>query len=542
MYTRCPKCSTCFRVTDRHLAIANGKVRCGQCQHVFNAPEHAIDDLPVSQLTKQKPREPIPAPAKPRAVKLEIKKTPITSSKKPSPAKPPMAPTAKEKREKAGKSSQPPQTPQFDPAATVIGTPTKSNTTEVKNNNFDVSSAPSISKDEDDIFDSNFDLNAAINELTQETDDNPQKPTITKTKELIKDKTSTTTEASSSNIFTTDAYDATNASSVDDILSEMEGQLSLDITDPNLHKPIEVYDANDEFDFLKLDDEPIKKEAETKENIDEFDFLENDDDIIKLNNEALLKSEGASKPEINDLNEEIILEHDTSSLNESNEIDEDVLFDQVDLSDFQDSEIEDNIVLDNDISDNNNVAEEGETHFDEIDIPLQLRNDIENLQAPSVRKWHPLVHVSLFMILLILSVSQFAFFRAHDLANLIPSTQPSLEKFCELVACQYTGLRDTKQVQLLSRDVRLHPKEKKALLISAAMINNANFSQPYPDIHIRLSDISGNIIAERVFNSKTYMGKLSNPFLLMKSKTPVHINFEVVDPGKDAINFEFTFL
>jgi len=46
MYTRCPTCSTCFRVTDRHLAIANGKVRCGQCQLVFNAPEHAIDNLP----------------------------------------------------------------------------------------------------------------------------------------------------------------------------------------------------------------------------------------------------------------------------------------------------------------------------------------------------------------------------------------------------------------------------------------------------------------------------------------------------------------
>lgn len=51
MYTRCPTCSTCFRVTDRHLAIAHGKVRCGQCQLVFSAPDHAIDDLPVNQLT-----------------------------------------------------------------------------------------------------------------------------------------------------------------------------------------------------------------------------------------------------------------------------------------------------------------------------------------------------------------------------------------------------------------------------------------------------------------------------------------------------------
>ncbi len=141
-----------------------------------------------------------------------------------------------------------------------------------------------------------------------------------------------------------------------------------------------------------------------------------------------------------------------------------------------------------------------------------------------------------------LSFSQLAYFRAHELVNLIPSSQPLLEQFCEAVGCHYSGPRDTKKIQLISRDVRLHPKTKKALLISAAMINNAPFAQPYPDIHVRLSDISGNVVAERIFNAKTYMGKLSNPFLLMKSKTPVHINFEVVDPGKDAINFEFTFL
>ena len=117
-----------------------------------------------------------------------------------------------------------------------------------------------------------------------------------------------------------------------------------------------------------------------------------------------------------------------------------------------------------------------------------------------------------------------------------------LETFCENIGCQYSGPSDSKQIELVSRDVRLHPKEKDALLISAVMKNNAYFAQPYPNIHIRLSDISGNVVAERVFNPKTYMGKLSNPFLLMRSKTPVHINFEVVDPGKDAVNFEFTFL
>jgi predicted Zn finger-like uncharacterized protein len=35
-YTRCPGCSTVFRVTPPQLALRGGQVRCGQCKTVFN--------------------------------------------------------------------------------------------------------------------------------------------------------------------------------------------------------------------------------------------------------------------------------------------------------------------------------------------------------------------------------------------------------------------------------------------------------------------------------------------------------------------------
>lgn len=106
MYTRCPTCSTCFRVTDRHLAIAHGKVRCGQCQLVFSAPDHAIDDLPVNQLTSTtKAKSAEVATSNSSSV---TKKSPTsTPSKKVIP--PPVAPTAKEKskaRKQASKTKK----------------------------------------------------------------------------------------------------------------------------------------------------------------------------------------------------------------------------------------------------------------------------------------------------------------------------------------------------------------------------------------------------------------------------------------------------
>lgn len=54
MRTRCPVCSTVFRVTSEQLRLKAGKVRCGHCQAVFNAfdelltTEPDVNALPVS--------------------------------------------------------------------------------------------------------------------------------------------------------------------------------------------------------------------------------------------------------------------------------------------------------------------------------------------------------------------------------------------------------------------------------------------------------------------------------------------------------------
>ena len=549
MYTRCPTCSTCFRVTDRHLAIANGKVRCGQCQLVFNAPEHAIDDMPVSQLT---PPPVTPKPAAiitPKPISVEEESPTPTTAKEVTP--PPIAPTAKEKLEAETQSNKTEEkveiepitesAPVFDSVSTMIADVSNLEKEEVESVNLDASSfnaQDTINEDDDEAFNDNFDLNAAIDELTQSTKEEPENIATTEIEDFspaveIDDNIPSENKK---DIFHTDAYNATSASSVADILDEMEGQMSLDIATPTNDNTVdEQYDANNEFDFLKLDDDPDKKTESDEDNIvDEFNILELDDEEDELNDlNSELTREESFDIELDDKDK------DTRTKNKSN-LDEDELFNHIDLSDFDDENVNENIVLEEPRFENSNLQNIGQ-HAVENDVPIQIRKDMEHFQT-SIYKLHPALMPIFIIILLLVSFSQLAYFRAHELIQQIPSSRPVLEAFCETIGCNYSGPSDIKQIQLLSRDVRLHPKQKNALLISAAMINNAYFSQPYPKIHIRLSDISGNVVAERIFNSETYMGKLSNPFLLMKSKTPVHINFEVVDPGKDAINFEFTFL
>ncbi|NOZ37473.1 MAG: hypothetical protein GXP11_05285, partial [Gammaproteobacteria bacterium] len=51
MFTCCPECKTCFRITDEQLAMAKGLVRCGHCHQIFNGGESLTETLSDEKLT-----------------------------------------------------------------------------------------------------------------------------------------------------------------------------------------------------------------------------------------------------------------------------------------------------------------------------------------------------------------------------------------------------------------------------------------------------------------------------------------------------------
>ncbi|KAF0166710.1 MAG: hypothetical protein FD157_658 [Rhodocyclaceae bacterium] len=65
MLTRCPACATHFRITPAQLKARSGSVRCGACQHVFNALDSLIEEPvlvaapPLPESTQQSLATPI---------------------------------------------------------------------------------------------------------------------------------------------------------------------------------------------------------------------------------------------------------------------------------------------------------------------------------------------------------------------------------------------------------------------------------------------------------------------------------------------------
>ena len=175
-------------------------------------------------------------------------------------------------------------------------------------------------------------------------------------------------------------------------------------------------------------------------------------------------------------------------------------------------------------------------------VPHRLRDAVASLeQQPVSLQKRILFSIAAFILIMFLGI-QLILFKSTAIANMFPILQPLLVSICENLPCRYTGSHNRKQIKIINRDVRLHPKIKGALLISATITNQASYTQPYPTILLKFTDLTGATVAQRYFQPKEYLGLLNKPFALMPSKKPVQLNIEILDPGSDAINFQFFFL
>jgi hypothetical protein len=120
--------------------------------------------------------------------------------------------------------------------------------------------------------------------------------------------------------------------------------------------------------------------------------------------------------------------------------------------------------------------------------------------------------------------------------------KPHLERVCQRIDCQLQQKTDLGNIELLSRDVRSHPTHNNALLITATFINRAAFEQPYPDVGLVLSDLGGNVIAQRQFRPQEYLKEGYQEKVLMAKEVPITMIMEVRDPGQESVSFRFEFL
>ena len=144
-------------------------------------------------------------------------------------------------------------------------------------------------------------------------------------------------------------------------------------------------------------------------------------------------------------------------------------------------------------------------------------------------------------LMLLLFVFQYSYFKRDQLIK-NSTLQPWVQTICNITHCRMPLLSDVGKIELNHRDITSHPKVKDALLITVVIVNNATFPQPFPAMEVRLSDINGQLVARRIFYPGDYLDADVDMRNGLPAKSPVQLALEIADPGKSAVNFEFSFM
>lgn len=151
------------------------------------------------------------------------------------------------------------------------------------------------------------------------------------------------------------------------------------------------------------------------------------------------------------------------------------------------------------------------------------------------RHW-PLVSVIALTLLLVLQVL------LADRARLATSAtwRPVVAALCGVFRCALPPWREPEAFTLVQRDVRQHPTLPGVLRVSATFRNDARWAQPWPQVHLTLSDLNGRRAGERAFLPREYLGGEPEQAELAPGES-VAIAMDIVEPAPQIVAFDFRF-
>ncbi len=490
--TRCPQCSTAFRVSEEMLRVANGTVRCGSCLGVFKATEHLTS--------------------------TSLSNTSDTSDQK--------TPTDQKPQIKKAESSQLKESEQHSVKKDASQTEKpniKEKLTQKLSRFIHTDDDEMLIQDGDDDDDDlliHDDLPLDDNDLTEEK---PQK-------NLLVNDDDEDNEIITSFSFDNNTFDLSSDTSKTNIFDD----------DENSRNTREKADESWAVDLLAdIDDDdiqpiikkkPAQKEADKETDTTEADpnkYEDNKYDHYDLSDDSLTSD---------DLNQELA-EDEIGNWSNTQPLE-----DQDSTPNYQEDTLEEI-----ELSSHTNISDE------EIENAMHLKTSyasdeaslLESIPDPDSFEWNEpsIKHRSLWILGIItmglLLALQVAWLRFDTLGK-HPSYRPYYAKACNIIGCELPQLSDITKIRATNLIVRSHPDVSNALIVDAILINRAKFEQNYPAIRLEFSDVSDNPISVRNFKPNEYLhGELIGTSI-MASNQPIQLSLALVDPGEKAVNYRIT--
>ena len=559
MYTECPECQTYFKITPEQLKAAEGKVRCGNCNHVFNALTNLAEKVPPVSAPDAKTDAPIDESSvvdvsEPTAVEIDDgpesviafqvsdpeSEAALSEFSLPSTADSLSLADSKAVSEKEELSLE-----------SVSGLSALDDAAESKTQASEVAkestSVPEISE-------------ADLSVLASQIDESPE----------ISDVSSVNTELSGfSELNSMPADLDVEAPNADEVKnpSGMQSKLSAFDSDGEVDDVAEM-GSSESLSFADVDIPGVESTEEVAENnLDDINkdidnALDNlfDDDELQMEKPVSTADPLSTETpisEVNNLSGIDSLDNDIPSKVESS-------ISELDLSDVStdapaskpkqkpvakepEFDLEDSFLMTEPLKSEATDWEPNDGSMNRAEAYAGDNFKLEELEesksmsggGASRALW-----IVLIMVLLFVLVGQFAYLKREELAK-YPSLRPVLEQTCavlsSVMSCEVPEPRDVSAIVIVERNVVSHPNAKNALLITSTINNEAEFDQKFPELVLTFSDINQEVLARRTFKPEEYLAKGVDIHGGMKSKVPVKIMLEIVDPGEAAVNFKFDF-
>ena len=179
---------------------------------------------------------------------------------------------------------------------------------------------------------------------------------------------------------------------------------------------------------------------------------------------------------------------------------------------------------------------------DAEEVPEVIREELARAETERRGRSKSAMFTLVALMLLAALALQYAWFEPARVLAGYPQARPWLEKLCAYSGCRLPDRRNPSKIQMLARDVRVHPGYEGALLVLATLVNSAAHAQPYPRLQFSVFNVNGQTIASRIFEPEEYLSPDLDPKGNMSPGKPLQIAIELVAPEEAAISYEFRFL
>ena len=491
LYTRCPTCNTAFKVTDKLLAMAGGKVRCGACLSIFQATDYMLEPSTQGSTLKENA-------------------------------------TSEQSQSLQDKNQQ--SQPETDQAIEQMSTQENPQTeydqsqAEIPIDEFQKDLNVELEHQEQSLHEDFAQLTPDIELATAKSPIGLEKGQVSQfledgnIEEALSDTTSANDELAQAEIDSS----ATEPTSFEPVEEKIDGETILDQQHNEVSKEetaIEPVSNELENDQLQIDTEIT---AETEIDSD------NDSDTEEIQILPDMDDSFIEDPLVNDDRQDTFSEFDSG--NEAfNFEDEPSDFDQG-FSKIQ-QEIDD-------IDSYDELSEQLSEQMQDTDSepdPLDEFDDIVAENQTGIKTKLGLLVVS---IIIIIGLQQIWTNRQAIAWN--DTWGSSIKAVCHYLPCELKAKRDVSKIKLLQRQLSPDEEQENVLDIKILLINEADFAQPYPTIKIVFSNKNGEQVAIKTFTPANYLDVDSRD-ALMPFGSEVHIHFKTEITHPDALGFEFIF-